>query len=97
MAEIGGASRFFGGILYGSIPKGSFEESEKNLKKAADMKPEFVNHHLELGKTYVSLKKYDLAAAEFQKAIDLPKTTSKDDVIKTEAQAELAKIKGKTK
>jgi len=97
MAEIGGASRFFGGILYGSIPKGSFEESEKNLKKAADMKPEFVNHHLELGKTYVSLKKYDLAAAEFQKAIDLPKTTSKDDVLKTEAQAELAKIKGKTK
>jgi tetratricopeptide (TPR) repeat protein len=97
MAEIGGASRFFGGIIYGSIPKGSFEESEKNLKKAVDMKPEFVNHHLELGKTYVSLKKYDLAAAEFQKAIDLPKTTSKDDVLKAEAQAELAKIKGKTK
>ncbi len=97
MAEIGGASRFFGGIIYGSIPKGSFEESEKNLKKAADMKPEFVNHHLELGKTYVALKKYDLATAEFQKAIDLPKTTSKDDVLKAEAQAELAKLKGKKK
>ena len=97
MAEIGGASRFFGGIIYGSIPKGSFEESEKNLKKAVDMKPEFVNHHLELGKTYVALKKYDLAAAEFQKAIDLPKTTSKDDVLKADAQAELAKIKGKKK
>ena len=97
MAEIGGTSRFFGGIIYGSIPKGSFEESEKNLKKAVDLKPEFVNHHLELGKTYVALKKYDLAAAEFQKAIDLPKTTSKDDVLKAEAQAELAKIKGKTK
>jgi tetratricopeptide (TPR) repeat protein len=97
MAEIGGTSRFFGGIIYGSIPKGSFEESEKNLKKAVDLKPEFVNHHLELGKTYVAVKKYDLAAAEFQKAIDLPKTTSKDDVLKAEAQAELAKIKGKTK
>jgi tetratricopeptide (TPR) repeat protein len=97
MAEIGGTSRFFGGIIYGSIPKGSFEESEKNLKKAVELKPEFVNHHLELGKTYVALKKYDLAAAEFQKAIDLPKTTSKDDMLKAEAQAELAKIKGKTK
>jgi tetratricopeptide (TPR) repeat protein len=95
MAEIGGITRFLGSLLYGSIPKGSFEESEKNLKKAAEMKPEYVNHHLELGLTYVSLKKNDLAAQEFQKAIDLPKTTSKDDVLKAQAQAELAKLKGK--
>ncbi len=61
------------------------------------MKPDFVNHRLELGLTYVSLKKYDLAAQEFQKAIDLPKTTSKDDVLKDQARAELAKLKGKTK
>jgi tetratricopeptide (TPR) repeat protein len=97
MAEIGGAQRFFGSILYGSIPKGTFEESEKYLKKAAEMKPDFVNHHLELGITYVSLKKYDLAAQEFQKAIDLPKTTSKDDTLKAQAQTELAKLKGKVK
>ncbi len=97
IAEIGGAKRFFGSILYGSIPKGSFAESEQYLKKAVEMKPEFVNHRLELGITYVSLKKYDLAAQEFQKAIDLPKTTSKDDVLKDQARAELAKLKGKTK
>ncbi|MGZ7064859.1 MAG: tetratricopeptide repeat protein [Candidatus Aminicenantales bacterium] len=97
IAEIGGATRFFGSLLYGSIPKGSFEESEKNLKKAVEIKPDYVNHHLELGNTYVDLKKYDLAAQEFQKAIDLPKTTSKDDVLKKEAQTELAKIKNKIK
>lgn len=93
MAEIGGMSRFFGGMIYGSIPKGSFEESEKNLKKAVDLKPDYVNHHLELGLTYVSLKKYDQAAQEFHEAINLPKTTSKDDVLKAQAQAELAKLK----
>jgi tetratricopeptide (TPR) repeat protein len=97
IAEIGGAQRFFGSILYGSIPKGTFAESEQYLKKAAEMKPGFVDHHLELGITYVSLKKYDLAAQEFQKAIDLPKTTSKDDVLKDQARTELAKLKGKTK
>ncbi|MGA2534203.1 MAG: tetratricopeptide repeat protein [Candidatus Aminicenantales bacterium] len=97
IAEIGGATRFFGSLLYGSIPKGSFAESEKNLKKAVEMKPDYVNHHLELGNTYVDLKKYDLAAQEFQKAIDLPKTTSKDDVLKKDAQTELAKIKNKIK
>jgi len=95
MAEIGGAKRFFGGLLYGSIPKGSFAESEKNLKKAVEMKPEYVNHHLELGLTYEALQKNDLAAQEFQKAIDLPKTTSKDDVLKKDAETELAKLKKK--
>jgi tetratricopeptide (TPR) repeat protein len=97
MAEIGGAKRFFGSLLYGSIPKGSFEESEKNLKKAVEMKPDYVNHHLELGRTYVALGKIDLATEEFQKTIDLPKTTSKDDVLKSEAQAELKRLKSKKK
>jgi tetratricopeptide (TPR) repeat protein len=97
IAEIGGAKRFFGSIFYGSIPKGSFEESEKWLKKAIELNPEFVNHHFELCMTYEDMKKYDLAAEEFQKAIDLPKTTSKDDFLKKEAQNELAALQKKNK
>jgi tetratricopeptide (TPR) repeat protein len=97
MDEIGGAKRVFGSILYGSIPKGSFEESEVNLRKAIELHPEFVIHYLELGRTLVALKKLDDAAEAFQKCIDLPKTTSKDDVTKEEARAELAKLKSKKK
>lgn len=95
MAEIGGAKRFFGSLIYGSIPKGSFEESAKALEKAVELKPEYVNHRLELGLTYVALKKPDLAAAEFQKALDLPKSSSKDDMLKAQAQAELDGLKKK--
>lgn len=95
IAEISGAKRFFGNIIYGSIPKGSFEDSEKNLRKAIELHPEFVNHYLELGMTLVALKKTDEAAQCFQKAIDLPKTTSKDDVLKAQAKAELDKLKKK--
>lgn len=97
MAEIGGAKRFFGGIIYGSIPKGSFEESEKNLRKAIELHPEYINHYLELGLTLIELKKTDEAAQCFQKAIDLPKTTSKDDVLKEQARAELDNLKTKKK
>jgi len=97
MDEIGGAKRFFGSIVYGSIPKGSFEESEKALRKAIELHPEYANHYLELGRTLVALKKYDEAGECFQKCIDLPKTTSKDDVLKAEAQAELARLKTKKK
>jgi len=95
MAEIGGAKRFFGGIIYGSIPKGSFEESEKDLRKAIELHPEYVNHYVELGRTLVALKKYDEAARSFEKAIDLPKTTSKDDVLKADAKVELDNLKPK--
>ncbi len=97
MDEIGGAKRFFGSIVYGSIPKGSFEESEKALRKAIELHPEYANHYLELGRTLVALKKYDEAAECFQKCIDLPKTTSKDDVLKAEAQTELTALKTKKK
>jgi tetratricopeptide (TPR) repeat protein len=97
MDEIGGAKRFFGGIIYGSIPKGSFAESEKALRKAIELHPEYVIHYLELGRTLVALKKYDEAAEAFQKCIDLPKSISKDDVVKEEARTELAALKTKKK
>jgi tetratricopeptide (TPR) repeat protein len=97
IAEISGAKRFFGSILYGSIPKGSFEESEQYLRKAIELDPTYVNHYYELGLTLLALKKTDEAAECFQKAIDLPKTTSKDDVLKAQAKIELEKLDKKKK
>ena len=95
MAEIGGAQRFLGGMMYGSIPKGSFEESERSLQKAISLNPNYTNHHLELGRTYLAMKKYDLAKQEFQKTLELPDTTSKCPIFKKEAQAELDGLKKK--
>jgi tetratricopeptide (TPR) repeat protein len=93
MAEIGGAKRFFGGIIYGSIPKGSFAEAEKAFLKAIELKPGYVNHHIELARTYVAMKKFDLAVPEYQKTIDLPISSSKDKDLKQEAAVEIEKAK----
>lgn len=97
MAEIGGAQRFFGSMLYGSIPKGTFEESEKYLKKAVELRPDYTNHRLELGRTYLAMKKYDLARQEFEKVLELPIISSKCEDYKKEAQAELDALKKKSK
>jgi tetratricopeptide (TPR) repeat protein len=97
MAEIGGAKRALGSLFYGSIPKGSFAESEKLFLKAIELHPGYVNHHYELGLTYEALEKFDLAAAEFQKAIDLPVSSSKDKGIKKDAGIELEKALKKKK
>ena len=95
MAEIGGAERFFGGILFGSIPKGTFAEAVKAFKAAIEIKSNYTNHHLELGRTYVAMKKKDLAAQEFQTSADCPILTSKCADYIVEAKAELAKLKKK--
>jgi tetratricopeptide (TPR) repeat protein len=95
LAEIGPIRRLLGNIFLGPIPKGSLAESEKALRRAVDLHPEFVNHYLELGRTLVDEKKYDDAARAFEKAIGLPKTTSEDDILKAEARAELDRLQTK--
>lgn len=97
MAEIGGAKRFFGGIIYGSIPKGTFAEAEKAFLKAIELKPDYVNHHIELARTYMAMGKFDMAVPEYQKTMDLPMTGSKDKDLKAEAAVEIEKAKRKQK
>jgi len=96
MAEIGGLKRLLG-VFLGGIPKGSFEESQKALKKAIEIKPTYGNHHLELGRTLLALKKYKEAAQEFQACIDAPVITSKCHLYKKEAEKELADVNKKIK
>jgi len=97
IAEIGGAKRLFGSIFFGSIPKGSFEESAAALKKATELKPEFIEHHLQLARTYMEMDKYKEAVDAYQKAIDLPAATAKDPDYKKEAATEIVKAKKKAK
>jgi tetratricopeptide (TPR) repeat protein len=97
MAEIGGAKRFFGGIIYGSIPKGSMPEAEKAFLKAIELKPEYANHHIELARTYMAMGKFDPAVPEYQKTIDLPMSSSKDKDLKAEAAVEIEKARKKQK
>ncbi len=97
MAEIGGAKRFFGGIIYGSIPKGSMAEAEQAFLKAIEIKPGYGNHHIELARTYMAMGKFDLAVPEYQKTIDLPISSSKDKDLKAEAAVEIEKARKKQK
>ncbi len=95
MAEIGGVKRALGGLFYGDIPRGSFEESEKCFKRAIEIRPDYTNHYLELGRTYLAMGKRDLAIQAFEKCLECPITTSKCELYKKEASEELARLKGR--
>jgi tetratricopeptide (TPR) repeat protein len=92
LAEVGGAARFFGGLLYGKIPKGSFEEAVAGFRKAIDLNPGFCGHHIELARTYLALKKKDMAAAELRAGLACTDLTSQCSHFKERARRMLTRL-----
>jgi tetratricopeptide (TPR) repeat protein len=80
--------------VLGGVPKGaSMDNAVRDLRKAIELEPNYVNHHLELGRTYLQLKHDDEARAEFERAIALPPTSNaRDPKYQAEAKSLLDKL-----
>lgn len=96
-AEVGQARRFLGKLVYGSIPEGSFADAEAAFKKAIELKPDDLDHHLELARTYVAMGRSDLAVPEYRKVLDLAPITARDNDLKAEAAVEIEKARKQQK
>lgn len=94
VATLSGVSKAFAKILYGGLPPASLEDAEKHFLKAIELHPEHINHHLELGLTYVEMKQDNKAAAAFRKALELPAKSNKDKEYQAEAAAQLKAVMG---
>ncbi len=92
LAEMNGSARFLGGLFFGKIPKGSMDEALKGFRKAVALKPDYCNHHFELARTYVDLKKKDEAAVEFLAGLKCPDLTSMCSRSKESARKDLANL-----
>jgi len=82
-------------IIYGGVPEASNEKAIENFKKAIELNPEYVEYRLELGRTYIMLKKWELAREQLKKCMELPSRKEKDDELKKEAEKLFNKIKNK--
>lgn len=81
-------------VIYGGVPPGaSNEASVANFKKAIEISPEWINHHKELGLTYIEMKEWNLAAEQFQIALDLPIRDHQDESHKKECRKLLEQVK----
>ncbi len=94
LAEVSGTLRFFGSIIYGKIPKGTYEEALQGFQKAIALNPGYANHHIELARTYLDLKKKDLALKELETALTCPDQTSMCAHFKERARRMIERIKG---
>jgi tetratricopeptide (TPR) repeat protein len=61
------------------------------FEKAIQTDPNFLNHHLELGRTYLDLKLPDKAREQLELALKCPKMTPFDDEYRADAQVLLRK------
>lgn len=81
------------------VPMGLGAANKKDalafMKKAVELRPEFIHHHLELGITYMTYDQDDSAKAEFEKSLALPSQRPLDDKYKKEAEKLLTDLKGK--
>ena len=69
----------FADMFLGGVPEDASDENAvAAFKKAIEIKPNHINHHLELGITYEMMDLEEEAKAEFQICLDLPESDSKD-------------------
>ncbi len=80
-------------IIYGGLPPASNEEAVRLFERAIELEPDHINHHLELGKTWLEMKEKDRARAELEIAVSLPPTEPDDDRNLEEAEQLLAGIR----
>jgi len=66
-------------LVYGGVPSASYDDAVKYFKKAIELAPQRVAHHVELGRTYAAKGQTELARASLNKGLSLP-NREKDDV-----------------
>ncbi len=95
VATLSGIAKTFAKVLYGGLPPASLDDAVKHFKKAIELKPDYINHYLELGITYEMMKEWQKAKEAYDKVLELPATERKDPEYKKEAKERLKKVEGK--
>nr|VFJ88548.1 MAG: Tetratricopeptide repeat-containing protein [Candidatus Kentron sp. H]VFJ90570.1 MAG: Tetratricopeptide repeat-containing protein [Candidatus Kentron sp. H]VFJ96713.1 MAG: Tetratricopeptide repeat-containing protein [Candidatus Kentron sp. H] len=86
MANLNWVLRAFAKVIYGGAPPGSNETSVAMFRRAIEIAPDEIRHHLELARTYRFMGKKALMRAALERAIALPSLREGDEGFKEEAR-----------
>ncbi len=93
LATLNVFERAVANTVLGGVPRGaSMSNAVRDLERAVALEPEYVNHRLELGRTYSMVKRYADARRELEKAVSLAPTSSARDA---KYQAEARELLGR--
>jgi tetratricopeptide (TPR) repeat protein len=97
MVELGWFLKSFAQLLYGKFPPASLDAAIADLQRATELKPDVIPHHVELGITLASAKRWADAKAELEKGLGLPTTWVTDDYYRGLARTTLARVQSHLK
>lgn len=93
LATLNWFEKKFANIFLGGVPKeASVEKAVECFKKAIEINPLVIIHHLELAVTYEKLNQKDLAIVEYQKVLNLPLYHIEDASHQEKARERLKKL-----
>jgi Flp pilus assembly protein TadD len=79
-------------MMYGSLPKGSNEEAERDMKKAIALNPNRLMHYIELGRIYAQMGRKDDARQFINKGLAMPDAEKDDPETKERGRETLQKL-----
>lgn len=86
MADIGGGTRLLAKMVYGEIPKGSYQDALDHFAKARAINPNRLIHQCEYGCTLAMMGRKDEARKEINKGLAMPNRESDDEGSKARAR-----------
>jgi len=97
MVELGWFLKSFAQLLYGKFPPASLDVAITDLRRATELKPDVIPHHVELGITLASAKRWPEAKAELDKGLALPTAWVTDDHYRALARASQPQVRSHLK
>lgn len=95
ISTLPGILKVFAKIIYGGLPQASKDEAVKYLEKAVAVNPKIIEHHLELGRCYMKVSKWDLAKKEWSLCLTLSPLEAYDKDFQDEAKSLFQEYKKK--
>ena len=96
--RLSGITRFFAKTFMGGgfMDKASRDSAVTHLTRAAEVKPEYLFHHLELAEVLIELERYAEARQRLQMVLDMPVADVSDPAHKETATGLLEEISGRS-
>jgi tetratricopeptide (TPR) repeat protein len=92
LADVNTVKRAMAGMFFGSLPKGSNEEAERDMRKALELNPDRLMHYIELGRIYAQMGRNDEARMYINKGLAMPDVEKDDPETKQHGRETLAKL-----
>ena len=73
VANLSWIERGFAKIFYGGLPSASHEEAIEHFKEAVKILPTYINHRLELARTYQETKKWEYSGTGRRTGFKIPR------------------------